>query len=61
MAFLKRRYERLSGHHLFQEMEYTESPEDLEEWMPLVVRHRDPMQRVAATRIKQVPTWISVH
>jgi malate dehydrogenase (quinone) len=52
VAFLKRRYERLSGHHLFQEMEYTESPEDLEEWMPLVVRHRDPMQRVAATRIK---------
>ena len=52
VAFLKRRYERLSAHHLFREMEYTESPDDLEEWMPLVVRHRDPMQRVAATRIK---------
>lgn len=52
VAFLKRRYERLSAHHLFQEMEYTESPDDLEEWMPLVVRHRDPMQRVAATRVK---------
>ena len=52
VAFLKRRFERLSGHHLFRDMEYTENPEDLEEWMPLVVKHRDPMQRVAATRIK---------
>ncbi len=52
VAFLKRRFERLSAHHLFRDMEYTEKPEDLEEWMPLVVKNRDPMQRVAATRIK---------
>ena len=52
VAFLKRRFERLSAHHLFREMEYSESPEDLAEWMPLIVKHRDPMQRVAATRIK---------
>lgn len=52
VAFLKRRFEELSAHHLFREMEYTESPQDLAEWMPLVVKHRDPMQRVAATRIK---------
>ena len=52
VAFLKRRFERLKAHHLFREMEYTESPNDLAEWMPLVVKHRDPMQRVAATRIK---------
>lgn len=52
VAFLKRRHELLSAHHLFREMEYTESPRDLEEWMPLVVQGRDPMQRVAATRIR---------
>lgn len=52
VAFLKRRFERLKAHHLFREMEYTESPHDLAEWMPLVVNQRDPMQRVAATRIK---------
>ena len=52
VAFLKRRFERLSAHHLFREMEYTESPDELEEWMPLVVKHRDPMERVAATRIE---------
>jgi malate dehydrogenase (quinone) len=52
VAFLKRRFERLSAHHLFREMEYSESPADLSEWMPLIVKHRDPMQRVAATRIE---------
>ena len=51
VKFLRRRYEKLSAHHLFREMEYTESPRDLEEWMPLVVNNRDPMQKVAATRI----------
>jgi len=30
VAFLKRRWERLKEHHLFQEMEYTESLEELE-------------------------------
>lgn len=52
VAFLKRRHERMSAHHLFRAMEYTESPRELEEWMPLVVQGRDPMQRVAATRIR---------
>ena len=52
VAFLKRRYERLSAHHLFRDMEYTESPKELEEWMPLIVNNRDPMQPVAATRIQ---------
>lgn len=51
VAFLKRRYERLSAHHLFHGMEYTESPRELEEWMPLIVHGRDPMQPVAATRM----------
>jgi len=52
VAFLKRRFERLKEHHLFREMEYTESPKELEEWMPLVVGNRNPMEKVAATRIK---------
>lgn len=52
VAYLKRRYQKLSAHHLFREMEYTESPDDLAEWMPLVIKHRDPMQPVAATRIR---------
>ncbi len=53
VAFLKRRFQKLKAHHLFREMEYTENPEDLAEWMPLVVSNRNPMQKVAATRIKR--------
>ncbi|MGO1460713.1 MAG: malate dehydrogenase (quinone) [Marinobacter sp.] len=52
VAFLKRRHERMSAHHLFRDMEYTESPHELEQWLPLIVEGRDPMQRVAATRIR---------
>ncbi|MDN6319166.1 MAG: malate dehydrogenase (quinone) [Marinobacter sp.] len=52
VAFLKRRHERMSAHHLFRDMEYTESPRELEDWMPLIIQGRDPMQRVAATRIR---------
>lgn len=52
VAFLKRRHERMSAHHLFSGMEYTESPRELEDWMPLIIQGRDPMQRVAATRIR---------
>lgn len=52
VEYLKRRHQKLSAHHLFREMEFTESPRDLEEWMPLVIRNRNPMERVAATRVK---------
>ncbi len=50
VAFLKRRYDAMSAHHCFSEMEYTEDPSVLEAWMPLVMEGRDPGERVAATR-----------
>jgi malate dehydrogenase (quinone) len=52
VAFLKRRFELMNAHHLFRDMEYSESLEDLKQWMPLIVKNRDPKQRVAATRVK---------
>jgi malate dehydrogenase (quinone) len=52
VRFLKQRHKRMSAHHLFSDMKYTESPRDLEDWMPLVVQGRDPMQPVAATRVE---------
>ncbi|MEX0604786.1 MAG: malate dehydrogenase (quinone) [Marinobacter sp.] len=52
VEFLRKRYEKLSAHHLFREMSFSDSPEQLKEWMPLVVNHRDPMQPVAATRVE---------
>lgn len=52
VEFLGKRYEKLSAHHLFREMKFSDSPQQLKEWMPLVVNHRDPMQPVAATRVE---------
>jgi malate dehydrogenase (quinone) len=51
VAFLRQRFERLSQHHLFQDMEYSEDPAVLASWMPLVMQHRASGQAVAATRV----------
>lgn len=51
VAFLRERYEKLSAHHLFKDMEYSEDHEVLRQWMPLVMDGRDPQDKVAATRV----------
>ena len=50
VAFLRRRFHAMSAHHCFSEMEYSEDPAVLAEWMPLVMEGRDPNEAVAATR-----------
>ena len=52
VAFLRKRYEALHAHHLFEEMEYSEDHEVLKRWMPLVMQNRDARQSVAATQVK---------
>lgn len=52
VEFLRKRYETLSAHPLFAEMEYTEDRAVLEQWMPLVMKGRDPNEKVAGTRIQ---------
>ena len=52
VAFLRKRFELLHKHHLFEEMEYSEDPAVLRKWMPLVMAHRDPKQKIAATQVK---------
>ncbi|MBK9160954.1 MAG: malate dehydrogenase (quinone) [Nitrosomonadales bacterium] len=52
VAFLRARYQALHKHHLFEEMEYSEDPAVLREWMPLVMQGRDAKQPVAATQVK---------
>ena len=52
VAYLRKRYQALHRHHLFEEMEYSEDHAVLHKWMPLVMRHRDPKQKVAATQVK---------
>ncbi|PRB84078.1 malate dehydrogenase (quinone) [Pseudomonas sp. MYb185] len=52
VAFLRKRHELLSAHHLFSDMQYSESAEQLAEWMPLVMQQRQSGQPVAATRVE---------
>lgn len=52
VAYLRKRYQALHKHHLFEEMEYSEDPAVLRAWMPMVMAQRDPRQKVAATQVK---------
>ncbi|MBV1837911.1 malate:quinone oxidoreductase [Acetobacter estunensis] len=49
--FLRRRYEALKDHPLFSGMRYSEDPEQLRQWMPLVMKDRAPGEKLAATWI----------
>lgn len=51
ISFLKKRFETLSKHHAFAEMEYTEDKAKMLEWMPLMMPGRAPDQALAATRV----------
>ena len=47
--FLKKRYEALQASPLFAGMQYSEDPEQIKKWVPLMMEGRDPNQKVAAT------------
>lgn len=49
--YLKARYEKMKAHHFFAEMEYTEDPEVIAQWAPLLLEGRDRDDVVAATRV----------
>lgn len=49
VSYLKKRFESLSVHHCFEEMQYSEDKAQLEAWMPLMMPGRDPAQKLAAT------------
>jgi malate dehydrogenase (quinone) len=51
VTFLRKRHNALIDHPMFAEMEFSDNPEVLREWMPLVMKGRDPQQKVAATRV----------
>ena len=51
VEFLRKRHQALIKHPMFEPMEYSEDPEVLRQWMPLVMKKRDPNQKVAATRV----------
>jgi malate dehydrogenase (quinone) len=47
--YLRKRHQALAKHPLFHGMEYSEDPEQIRQWAPLMMEGRDPRQRVAAT------------
>ncbi|MGE8496104.1 MAG: malate dehydrogenase (quinone) [Pseudomonas sp.] len=49
--YLKKRFEALTAHHAFAEMEYTEDRATMAQWMPLMMPGRDPNEPIAATRV----------
>jgi malate dehydrogenase (quinone) len=51
VEFLRKRHQALIKHPMFEPMEFSEDPEVLRKWMPLVMKERDPNQKVAATRV----------
>ncbi|WP_433745783.1 malate:quinone oxidoreductase [Falsibacillus pallidus] len=51
VEFLKKRFEALSANPLFQGMEYSDDPEKLKEWIPLIMEGRTSTEPIAATKI----------
>jgi len=51
VAFLRKRHERLSWHHLFSDMRFTGDAAEIAGWMPLVMQQRKAGQPLAATRV----------
>ncbi len=51
VEFLRKRHQELIKHPMFAPMEFSEDPEVLRQWMPLIMKKRDPNQKVAATRV----------
>ncbi|RBP04945.1 malate:quinone oxidoreductase [Rossellomorea aquimaris] len=51
VEFLKKRLEALSNNPLFQGMEFSDDPEKLKEWIPLIMEGRTSNEPIAATKI----------
>lgn len=52
VAFLKKRFEAMSTNPLFQGMEFSDDPEKLKEWIPLIMQDRTSDEPIAATKIE---------
>jgi len=49
VRFLKKRYQALQGSPLFRGMQYSEDPEQIKSWAPLMMEGRVAKQQIAAT------------
>ncbi|MCM3568056.1 malate:quinone oxidoreductase [Neobacillus mesonae] len=51
VAFLRKRFEALSKNPLFKGMEFSDNPNKLKEWIPLIMEGRTSNEPIAATKI----------
>ncbi|GAE93914.1 malate:quinone oxidoreductase [Gracilibacillus boraciitolerans JCM 21714] len=51
VSFLEKRFEALKDNPLFKGMEYSDDPEQLKEWIPLIMQERQQGVPIAATKI----------
>lgn len=51
--FLKKRFEALKDHFMFDGIEFTEALDKMKTWFPLILEHRDEDEIMAATRIER--------
>jgi len=51
VQFLRKRYDKLMDCHLFQGMQYSEDPQEIAQWAPLVMEGREQGIPVAATKM----------
>ncbi|AXG74976.1 malate:quinone oxidoreductase [Flavobacterium arcticum] len=50
--YLKKRYKALQKYPIFKGMEYSDDPETIKKWIPLVMEGRDANEPIAATSMK---------
>ncbi|MFJ7952530.1 malate dehydrogenase (quinone) [Lysinibacillus sp. NPDC096418] len=53
VAFLKKRFEAMSKNPLFQGMEFSNDPETLKQWIPLIMENRPASEAIAATKVDE--------
>jgi len=49
--FLRKRYDLLSEQHQFSAIEFSDDPDVIRKWLPLVMENRNSSDKVAATRV----------
>ncbi|ATZ63512.1 malate dehydrogenase (quinone) [Acinetobacter bereziniae] len=49
--YMKKRYDAMRQSPMFEGLKYTENPDEIKQWAPLVMQGRDANQKVAATRM----------
>lgn len=53
ISFLKKRFKAMSEYPEFADMEFSSSFNQIKSWAPLITKSRNPLDKVAATRIKR--------